>query len=118
VDIDDLFELAKEITVAGKTLNAKLERAGPLIKGLLSAPWEILVMGATIRKLQRTVKVMAHKNATVVERVKQVRRQEQTGTKTRDLAAVRDALRVQLDVVKLANKQADILLKQLSTKGN
>ena len=63
--------------------------------------------------LERTEKVMEHKMATVRERFNHVRKQISDKSPKPDLAPLKIALQAQLEVVKLANKQADGLLKQI-----
>ena len=116
VTLDEILTLIDAIVEAGGERSAKLKKATEklrLISHSSQAPIPMIGVTGALNALGRTDKVMEHKMATVRERVNHIKKQVTDKTSKPDFAPLKIALRAQLEVVKLANKQADGLLKQI-----
>jgi hypothetical protein len=114
---EEIIALADQVQTGSKLYTSKIQALAPRFQALTFAgPSSLEAIERTLNKLTGTTKVMTHKVVALQEKAAGLQQESAAGKKLQ-LAAIKTSLQVQLDVVRLANKQADILLKQIDSVG-
>lgn len=111
---DDIIELVKKVTAEDRAYREKLDQMTPNLRRLASSPNLTPTIGTGLKKLGKTATVMRHKMISLKEKTDALKHSVENKKKA-DVAGIKNALQVQLQVLKVANKQADFVLNQFES---